>query len=152
MQKSQRNQTPDNSIAQLSLTELRQKWAECWGMQPHASISRGILAQSLEFRLREQKTGGLSAEQRARLEQLKKSYRRNPRYFDDASYRIKPGTRLVRTWHGTKYSVIVLESGFQHQDKVYSSLSEIASQITGTRWNGWVFFGLKKRGANETAE
>lgn len=53
--------------------------------------------------------------------------------------------RLVREWQSTKYSVLVLESGFEYQDKTYTSLSEIAFTITGTRWNGWVFFGLKKR-------
>ena len=56
---------------------------------------------------------------------------------------IKPGTRLVRTWKGQRHSVMVKENGFDYQGRAFTSLSEIAATITGTRWNGWVFFGLK---------
>jgi len=60
---------------------------------------------------------------------------------------LKPGTRLERIYKGKAHNVLVTESGFEYQDQLYKSLSKIANDITGKRWNGWVFFGLKKAGA-----
>jgi hypothetical protein len=57
--------------------------------------------------------------------------------------RIKPGSELVRTWNGKTYRVMVMADGFAHDGKTFSSLSEIASDITGTNWNGPRFFGLR---------
>ena len=59
--------------------------------------------------------------------------------------RFKPGMRLIREWQGRTHEVTVLEEGFQWNGKSYRSLSAIARAITGTRWNGHVFFGLKSR-------
>lgn len=145
MRKIQRNQSSDNSITQLSLPELRQKWAECWGMAPHVLIGRTMLEKSLEFKLRELETGGLAPEQQARLDQLIKNYKRNPRCFDDNEPEIKPGTRLVRMHKGARHVVFVLAKGYEYKNAKYSSLSEIASRITGCRRNGWAFFGLKRK-------
>jgi len=65
--------------------------------------------------------------------------------FDPATVgcRIKPGTKLVRTWHGETHTVIALGDGFSWKDERHTSLSAIAKAITGTNWNGWKFFGLK---------
>nr|NIM18730.1 DUF2924 domain-containing protein [Candidatus Latescibacterota bacterium]NIM64471.1 DUF2924 domain-containing protein [Candidatus Latescibacterota bacterium]NIO00624.1 DUF2924 domain-containing protein [Candidatus Latescibacterota bacterium]NIO27025.1 DUF2924 domain-containing protein [Candidatus Latescibacterota bacterium]NIO54550.1 DUF2924 domain-containing protein [Candidatus Latescibacterota bacterium] len=57
-----------------------------------------------------------------------------------------PGTILTREYRGEVHQVIVLEKGFEYDGKVYRSLSGIARAITGTQWNGYLFFGLKKRG------
>jgi Protein of unknown function (DUF2924) len=57
------------------------------------------------------------------------------------------GTTLERPYHGQTISVMVLADGFQYDGKIYESLSSIASSVTGTRWNGFAFFGLNKRGA-----
>jgi Protein of unknown function (DUF2924) len=56
---------------------------------------------------------------------------------------IKPGTRLIRQWQGKSYKVTVAKSGFEYDGQWYASLSEIARLITGTRWSGPLFFGLK---------
>ncbi|HEV2568646.1 DUF2924 domain-containing protein [Sphingomonas sp.] len=61
--------------------------------------------------------------------------------------RLKPGNRLVRRWRGTTYSVLVTEGGFLFESRSYSSLSTIATEITGTRWSGPRFFGLTERAA-----
>ena len=58
---------------------------------------------------------------------------------------IKPGTRLLREWHGITYEVIILESSVLCNGKHYRSLSEVARAITGARWSGPLFFGLKKQ-------
>lgn len=55
------------------------------------------------------------------------------------------GTRLLREWHGVEHAVTVLADGFEWEGRPYRSLSAIARAITGTRWNGWTFFGLKHR-------
>jgi hypothetical protein len=138
----QKTTLPDNNIARTPLAELRQKWAECWGIQPHARIGRQMLEKSLEFKQR----GGFSAEQQARVDHLIAAYRRNPKSFDQGTGGLKPGTKLVRTFRGEKYLVLVKADGFEYRQQVYGSLSEVAYAITGSRWNGWVFFGLKKSG------
>jgi hypothetical protein len=145
MQNSQRNQSHDNTIAQLSTAELRLKWAEYWGIQPHRYIRREMLEKSLIFKMREISGNGLNSDQQARLDGLVQAYKKNPNCFDETRVNLKPGTRLSRMWNGKKYSVITLTDGFEYNDRKYTSLSEIATQITGTRWNGWVFFGLKKK-------
>jgi Protein of unknown function (DUF2924) len=66
--------------------------------------------------------------------------------------RIKPGSELVRTWKGKSYRVIVMADGFAHDGKTFASLSEIASEITGTRWNGPRFFGLRSAPDREGAD
>ncbi len=130
----------------LPLNELRQMWARAWGREPHARIGRTMLEKSLEYKTREREGRGLTPEQQARLEQLVREYKRNPACFD-GNGPLKPGTRLVRMHNGKKHSVLVKVDGFEYGGQTYSSLSKIANGITGKRWNGWVFFGLKKVGA-----
>ncbi|MCE7887403.1 MAG: DUF2924 domain-containing protein [Alphaproteobacteria bacterium PRO2] len=145
MPKTQLNHKIIGNLTSLSLEDLRQKWAITWGQQPHARIGRTMLLKSLEYKILEQETGTFTSEQRQRLEQLIKSYKRNPNYFDENVPALKPGTRLVRNWNGKRYSVLVQNAGYEYKSKIYGSLSQVAFEITGTRWNGWVFFGLKKK-------
>lgn len=123
----------------------------CLGMAPHAKIGRTMLEKSLAYKLREQEAGGLDPDLRERLKKLVSGYKRNPRCFDDNIQRLKPGTRLVKIWKETRHSVLVLVNGFEYDGRIYSSLSEIAATITGSRWNGWVFFGIKKHRRNTGA-
>lgn len=150
MRKNQELQT-NNDINHLPLTELRQKWAIAWGVPPHGKIGRAMLAKSLEYKTREQEKGGLEPELQERLKKLISAYKRNPRFFDDNVQRLKSGTRLVKIWKEKRHSVLVLANGFEYDGRVYSSLSEIAATITGSRWNGWVFFGIKKHRRNTEA-
>lgn len=128
----------------LSLQELRDSWYEAWDFKPHARIGRVMLEKSLTYK----KAQPLTREQEARLEQLVKQYKRNPKIFDVQNSPLKPGTRLVKTYQGQKHSVLVTENGFEYEGQSYSSLSKIANDITGKKWNGWVFFGLKKVGVS----
>lgn len=152
MQKTQSDHNIIGNLTSLSLLDLRARWAEMWGMEPHGRISRQMLVHSLAFRMREHEGRGLSAGQQARLAQLVKAYKRNPRIFDSGTAgggNIKPGTRLIRVWNGERHSVLATESGFEHKGTTYSTLSEVARAITGTRWNGWLFFGLRKKQKNQ---
>ena len=141
----QKIQAFDNTIAQLSLLDLRQKWAECWGIQPHMQIGRQMLESSLQYKQRQLCGAGLSAGQQKRLNNLVAQYRRDSKSFEQGPAGLKPGTKLVRTFRDEKHVVQVKADGFEHRQQHYNSLSEIAFAITGTRWNGWLFFGLKKR-------
>ena len=134
-------------LTRLSLAELRQMWAEAWGAPPPAKIGRTMLEKSLAYKIRESEGQGLTREQKARLDQLVRQYKRNPNCFDENVPVLKPGTRLVRDWNGERCSVLVQNAGYDYKGKIYGSLSQIAFEITGTRWNGWAFFGLKKKEA-----
>jgi hypothetical protein len=129
-------------LTNLSIEELRREWASAWGLQPHARIGRSMLEKSLTYKQRWQ---GLTPDQQKRLDQLIKQYKRNPNCFDENVPVLKPGTRLIRNWNGTRHSVLVQAAGYEYKGKIYGSLSQIASEITSTRWNGWIFFGLKKK-------
>lgn len=129
-------------LTNLSLEELRKEWTSSWGMQPHTRIGRSMLEKSLAYKRRGLE---LTPDQQKRLDQLIKQYKRNPSCFDENLPVLKPGTRLVRNWNGARHSVLVQAAGYEYKGKIYGSLSQIASEITGTRWNGWLFFSLKKK-------
>ncbi len=123
-----------------SLQELREDWAEAWKMEPHRGIGRTMLEKSLIFK----RSNILTPDQQARLDQLVKQYKRNPKCFDEECAALKPGTRLIRNWKGMHHTVTVKADGFDYQGRHYTSLSQIANNITGSRWNGRLFFGLKR--------
>lgn len=126
---------------------LKQKWRElCEGEPP--PYNRRFLESRLAYRIQELAYGGLSPETLERLDALadelegKGSKRRS-----NLQNRPVAGTRLIREWRGVEHSVTVRQEDFEYQGRPYKSLSAIARAITGTRWNGLVFFGLKnKRG------
>lgn len=124
----------------MHIQELRNCWAQAWGIQPHSRIGRTMLEKSLAYKISDKH---LTHEQQTRLNHLVKEYKRNPTCFDEARGPLKPGTRLVRMYNGKKHSVLVKTDGFEYGGQVYNSLSKIANDITGKKWNGWVFFGLK---------
>lgn len=128
----------------LPLKELRALWAKEWDKDPKTYIGRTMMVKSLEFKRWERETGGLTPEQNERLQKLIAAYKRNPASFTDQSDYLKPGTRFVKIYKGKKHTVTVTEKGFDYEGKTWSSLSEIANTITGTRWNGWLFFGVKR--------
>lgn len=140
------------NLKTIPLTEIRQMWAQAWGISPHAKIGRTMLIKSLEYKRRELAIGGLSSDLQQRLKILAAAYKRNPRYFDEDVHGLKPGTRLVKTWKETRHTVLVIKSGFEYENRIYTSLSEVAFTITGSRWNGWVFFGLKKHNRKAEAQ
>ncbi len=104
-----------------------------------------FLPISLAFKQREIRGEGMKPEQRKRLDNLVAQYKRDSKSFDQGPAGLKPGTKLVRAHNGEKHIVLVKADGFEYRKKSYASLSEIAYVITGTHWNGWVFFGVKKR-------
>jgi len=130
----------------MTKEELKREWERAWGYPPYKGMGETMLRTSLVYKQREQETGGLPPEQQKRLNDLVKAYRRSPDTFTGGEARLKPGVRLVRTYEGKKYVVTVKSEGFEYNGHIYKSLTKIANDITGSKWNGWVFFGLKKAG------
>jgi len=133
-------------LKNLPLEKLRAEWRSLLGTAPPACRSREVLRQLLAWRIQEKTLGGLSPASRRRLRQLASAFGRNPDHAVPASPLPKPGTILVREWKGVLHRVHVLQEGFEHEDERFASLSEVARRITGTRWSGPLFFGLKNGG------
>jgi len=125
--------------------ELLAMWMAALGERPQFRVSRELLACALAWHLQERKFGGLKPATRRRLrviagaQQRKHTARSLPRPIN-----LRPGTVIIKQWRGAQHMAMVLADGFQYQGKVYRSLSQLAREITGTRWNGPAFFGLRK--------
>jgi hypothetical protein len=89
--------------------------------------------------------GGLSAATKRRLREIAEAVRAGNEDAVLAGPRIKPGTRLYRAWQDKTHVVTVIDDGFEWEGARYKSLSAVARAITGTQWNGYAFFGLKRR-------
>ena len=109
---------------------------------PPAAFSRDLLIRAVAYRLQEQVRGSLSPETKLLLDRLARGKAQAARW-------IKPGSTIVRSWGGQTHQVVVTTQGFLWNGSVHASLSEIARLITGTRWNGPRFFGLRPSPARE---
>ena len=128
----------------LGLGELRDLWRQCLGPPPRfasTELTRLWLAWELQAKAR----GGYDPATRRRLRQLGKSAGTDSAPTSTSRKVLKPGTILTREWGGATHRVMVLEEGFVWAGQNYRSLSEIATRISGTRWSGPRFFGLKQR-------
>lgn len=134
------NQRGHMQFKELSLSELKDKWTSAWGKAPPPRMGRTMMEKSLMFK----RQYSLPKDIQNRLDTLVKQYRRNPNCLEERQNDLKPGTRLVRRWKGKEHVVMVKTEGFEYNGQNYTSLSKIANDITGSRWNGWVFFGLRK--------
>ena len=130
------------ALQKLSLGELKQRWQDLYGSECPARMSRFFLVRALAYRIQEQALGGLDRATRRRLARASEDLAAG-RTPATSAPKIKPGTRLLREWQGVVYDVMVLESGVQYRGESWPSLSAVAREITGTRWSGPRFFGLK---------
>ncbi|HLX14185.1 MAG TPA: DUF2924 domain-containing protein [Bradyrhizobium sp.] len=125
------------------IADLRKRYRELFRTEPPKAFGPDLLRRSIAHRIQEKAYGGLSGSTRRLLDQLVKAAKTKPTGRLELPRRIKPGSELVRTWKGRSYRVVVMADGFAHDGRNYASLSEIASEITGTKWNGPRFFGLR---------
>lgn len=125
------------------IVELRKRYRELFKAEPPKAFGPDLLRRSIAHRIQERAYGGLSAETRRLLGQLVRGATAKPDARLEVPRRIKPGSELVRTWNRRTYRVVVLQKGFAYEGKTFASLSEIATSITGTKWNGPRFFGLR---------
>lgn len=130
---------------QLARPALEVLWQATFKRPLSPKMRRPLAAQLLRFHRQETAHGGLSPEVEAYLASLlPKARGRGPQTPPAPLRRLKPGTRLLRTWRGQTYTVTVADPGFIYEGTTYNSLSVVAREITGTPWSGPVFFGLKK--------
>ena len=134
---------PITEVAELGLDALRAEWERQWGEAPKFR-SRDLLARAMTYRQQAEIEGDLSTGTRRRINELSKQFTLDRRYSPIPGHDLKPGTALIREWHGIRHEVAVTDSGFQYQGQVYRSLSAVAGHITGCKWNGYAFFGLKR--------
>lgn len=139
----------DSVLAQLAalktapIAELKRKWRDLFDHEP-PPFNRRFLEHRLAYRVQELAYGGLSQETIERLDALADELEgKRPKRRGALERRPITGTRLVREWKGIEHCVAVRSENFEYRGRPYKSLSAIARQITGTRWNGWLFFGLK---------
>ena len=141
----------DTVLAQLAALKtapigvLKDKWRELFDDEP-PPYNRRFLEHRLAYRIQELAYGGLKPETLKHLRELAEDLdggdparRRQP-----ANQRPVAGTRLIREYQGIEHCVTVRDEDFEDQGRPFKSLSAIARAITGTRWNGLTFFGLKK--------
>jgi hypothetical protein len=115
-------------------------------------MRRDLMLRILAYRLQEKEFGGFSDASCRRLRQMGSAFEANPDAAVSSRPPIKPGTRLVRQWKEQVHVVQVEAEGYEYKGARYESLSEIARLITGTRWSGPLFFGLKGKQPTESRE
>jgi len=155
------------TMRRMTPGKLREKFAEVFGEQPR-SHNKQWLVKRIAWRLQANEEGGLSERARRRAmeladdAELRVSAPRNPKTGDDGGpVNTMParfqtdgrlpmlGTVITREYKGRMLEVKVLPNGFEYDGEVYKSLSAVAKAITGTHWNGYHFFGLRKRGGGQ---
>jgi hypothetical protein len=125
------------ALTTMSSAQLRDEWRSLKA-SPVPLISPSMLRLALGYELQAQALGGLSRVSQQRLAQLGSA--------KTVTQAARPGTRLIREWSGTAHVVTIGEDGvIRWNDRNWRSLSEVAREITGTRWSGPAFFGLKKK-------
>jgi hypothetical protein len=130
-------------LPELSSDAARAAYRRLSRRSPPAAFSRDLLIRAMAYRLQEQVRGGLSPETKLLLDRLAR------RGKAQSARWIKPGSTIVRSWGGQTHQVVVTAQGFLWNGSGHASLSEIARLITGTRWNGPRFFGLRSSSRSE---
>jgi hypothetical protein len=127
-----------------TIFELRQEWRRLHQVAPPMRLSRDLLIRGILYKLQERALGGLSKSILRKLSQTDIEPATGKRSIVPP-VALKPGTRLVREWHGVTYTVLIHEDGVEWKGQRYPSLSVVAREIMGARWSGPRFFGLKTR-------
>ncbi len=145
---------PDHDKLRQALRELEPasrgdlvaQWRRLYRTEPPRYASINFMRHAIGYVLQERALGGLPDSMRRELLALAKGTRSVP---TQGQVRIKPGTKLLREWGGKTYEVLATDKGFVWDGKTYRSLSGIAFAITGAKWSGQRFFGLKQRGGRD---
>jgi hypothetical protein len=134
-----------HQLTGMPIAQLRLRYAQVFRNDPPKAFGPDLLRRSIAHRIQEKAYGSLSRPAQRLLDQMIKAYAAKPGGRIVLPRRIKPGSVLVREWKGKSHRVMVLAKGFAYDSETYSNLSEIAVLITGTRWNGPRFFGLRSK-------
>jgi hypothetical protein len=132
-------------LATMPIDQLRLRYAQVFRTEPPKAFGPDLLRRSIAQRIQEMAYGGLSRSVQRLLDQMMKAYAAKPGGRLVLPRRIKLGSVLVREWKRKSHRVVVLADGFAYDGRTFANLSEIAVLITGTRWNGPRFFGLRPK-------
>jgi hypothetical protein len=132
-------------LTAMPIAGLRVRYREVFRSDPPKAFGPDLLRRSIAHRIQEKAYGSLCRSTQRLLDQMMKACAAKPNGKIVPPRRIKPGSVLVREWKGKSHRVMVLAKGFAYDSETYSNLSEIAVLITGTRWNGPRFFGLRSK-------
>jgi len=138
----------DDQLEELrncSSSALREQWRSVFRTVAPDMVP-DLMRRAIAWRLQERVHGGLAPSAMKTITALQSSRAREGGVT--AAPVLKPGTRLVREWHGRTYHVLVCDEGYEHDGRRYRSLSQIAREITGAAWSGPRFFGLKSSKSN----
>ena len=139
------------SIRSLPIKELKQQWRSLYNSEPPHRVSRELLIRAVAYRIQEQALGGLKPFTRKLLERLACDARSGRPLKLSPCASASAGTVLMREWQGIAHEVKVLDRGVLYERKRYRSLSEVARLITGARWSGPLFFGLRSKRQEATS-
>ncbi len=131
-----------NALPDLSKPALCKLWKELFASPP-PKLRTDVMIPILAYRIQEQSYGSLRAAIRSRLRTLSVAFERDSDSAIPSTPTVRPGTRLVRQWRDQVHLVNVEANRYEYRGARYQSLSEIARLITGTRWSGPLFFGIK---------
>lgn len=131
-----------SEIQNMDMAALKETWAQYFDTEP-PKFNRSNLERKIAYRIQELAFGGLSSETKENIRRMKQDI--NAGTMKRNRDLPPPGTVIVREYQGTEHRVTVLNDGFEYQGMKYTNLSVIARVITGTRWSGPVFFGLKRQ-------
>lgn len=131
-------------LPEMSPAQLRAKWRDCW-RRPAPDIGPDLLRRSIAWKLQSRVHGDVPSHIRRELERAAECLRSGEELMRSSRPSLKAGTRLVRQWQGRVHQVLVLDDGYEYDDRRFTSLTQVATAITGTHWSGPSFFGLKNR-------
>jgi hypothetical protein len=140
-------------LRDLDIAALRSRWHRVFGRRPPPHLPRHLLFRILAYRLQADRFGDLDDASRRLLDRSgspEKAGQKAAHLVRHIAH-VRPGTSLGREWNGRMQRVAVLAEGFAWNGNTYSSLSQVAFAITGTRWNGPRFFGLRDKPSKGSA-
>jgi hypothetical protein len=132
-------------LESLDLDQLRVRWKALYQIEAPPHLSRDWLRRAVAYRIQENVLGGLKPATRRLLERVAEDARSRKPSKVVPTRKVGPNTILIREWGGARHEVTVVEGGAMFRGKRYRSLSQVARVITGSRWSGPLFFGLKAR-------
>ena len=146
------------ALGTATLPELRRGWLDVFGCTAPPTLKRAMLARAIAWKMQVNVHGDINPATLMRFRRISEDLRQQrvarlaqrcgePIARQRVPTVIAPGTRLVRTWKGTTHCVEVTTGGFEWQGRTFKSLTRVARSITGTKWNGPLFFGLRCEGA-----
>jgi Protein of unknown function (DUF2924) len=138
-------------LSALTIFELRGEWRRLHRMPPPMRLSRDLLIRGIIYKLQERAYGGLSLATARKLEQANADPMSRGEAKPAPPISLRPGTRLVREWRGVTHTVLIHADGIEWRGQCYRSLTVVARKITGARWSGPRFFGLRRLDSHSSA-